>query len=699
MSSTPENISSALRRLEARLLSVLFAFGVGRLTALSCGLVVTLYLLDRAFEPPREVRLMLAAAALCWLVWRLRQWLWKPLRSRPARRDLASMWERSHPQLGGLLSTSVELPEDREGISPELLQEVQRRAAQLEVELKPSTAAPGGRALRSALLGCLCLLGLSGAAWWQPLEAEIFFKRLRGQDLSWPRETTLVLLPPGVDGMVNNTNPTNQDYLLHGLGDDHWELQLATGTQVVLRVRADGVIPEQLVATVSGEARRMRKLGGGEFVLRLPPLKEELEIEFRGGDDQNGSPFLHLIPGNAPAIKDWLVEISPPAYTGILSSSSQQREFRVADKTAFAVGFKLGAGGKVELQRPDGSQEVLAADTDGIFSFKQMASGSGECVIKVTGLDGFANARAAVLSWQAQRDHNPEPGFAFPNTAWTTVPGGTIPLLLTASDDFGLVELRLDTFVPEQPGLLTFESGSKQWQGFLRISVPMPTAADNAEEAVRTRFLLSALDAAPPAGQMQQSRSPWIEVVPPLTLEERHLDRIIRVREKIEGVLSLADEISSRRNQPGAGRRMLRRMERIGFELESVLLERLYAQLDPASEQATALLDNLLSSSAPRTGDVSATLAETTPPGRSGMMFNLASAAIAIARGPANKTAELLATGEDATAAAAETAVQLRQMLNVLLEWEDFQSAINMLRDLLERQRSLHLRTQEASGD
>ena len=40
----------------------------------------------------------------------------------------------------------------------------------------------------------------------------------------------------------------------------------------------------------------------------------------------------------------------------------------------------------------------------------------------------------------------------------------------------------------------------------------------------------------------------------------------------------------------------------------------------------------------------------------------------------------------------------LEAVLEDLLAWEDFQSAVDLLRGLLDRQRNLYLRTQEASG-
>ena len=53
---------------------------------------------------------------------------------------------------------------------------------------------------------------------------------------------------------------------------------------------------------------------------------------------------------------------------------------------------------------------------------------------------------------------------------------------------------------------------------------------------------------------------------------------------------------------------------------------------------------------------------------------------------------------EDPVPAAEELKTALEAVLEDLLAWEDFQSAVDLLRGLLDRQRNLYLRTQEASG-
>jgi hypothetical protein len=60
------------------------------------------------------------------------------------------------------------------------------------------------------------------------------------------------------------------------------------------------------------------------------------------------------------------------------------------------------------------------------------------------------------------------------------------------------------------------------------------------------------------------------------------------------------------------------------------------------------------------------------------------------------EAAALAAT--DPRPAARALIADLDRVLEILTVWEDYQSALNLLRDLIQRQREILLRTQEVSG-
>jgi hypothetical protein len=63
-----------------------------------------------------------------------------------------------------------------------------------------------------------------------------------------------------------------------------------------------------------------------------------------------------------------------------------------------------------------------------------------------------------------------------------------------------------------------------------------------------------------------------------------------------------------------------------------------------------------------------------------------------------NELLRTLDSGKDSQQSATLLEMELRSMLEALLEWEDFKSAIDLLRGLLERQRAIHLQTIESAN-
>ncbi|RMH04659.1 MAG: hypothetical protein D6702_02680 [Planctomycetota bacterium] len=689
----PAEVRRILRRLEARTLALLLAWGVGRLALAAALLLAGLYLADRAFEPPAPVRLVLAAGALLLFVARLRRLLLLPLRRRPSRRDLAAMWERSHPELRGLLATAVELPEAPPGTSAALLARVHEQVRDRLGALDERRAAPSGRARRSALRGLGAVLLLAGLAWRFPAEAEVFLARLAGGERAWPGDTELVLLPPFLAG---GEAPPLED-----LGGGRFRLAVANGSLLTLRVRAEGKVPERVLARDAGGERPMRPIGGGEFVLRLPPLAGRQEITFRGGDDTDGRPSLLLAGGDAPALRDWTVRVEPPAYTDRPAEDSPLAEFRVPAGTVLTARFRTDpVAERVLVRSLTGDHGEADRQADGWWSFRVEATGSGEAILETVGGDGFRNPRAGVLRWQADPDRPPRASFLWPDEAWATVAGGTVPLVVEAEDDYGLAEAELLVGEDGESEPLALGGG-----GRLFLARPAPAPPDGAAESgatTRLRFLLRALDAAPPAGQETVARSPWVEVLGAEAFEARHAQRMVRAREKVERLLDRTEALLA--PEPSAPRPQARRIEReigdLERDLERVLLERIYAGLDPEAEVLRPALDRLLASAPPAPGEVATavTAGGVRPLDRAGLLLDLARAAEAARTGPAAALLAAVEEGNDPIPPATELRGQLQEMLDILLAWEDLQSAVDLLRSLLDRQRALYLRTKEASA-
>ncbi|MFQ5749554.1 MAG: hypothetical protein ACE5H3_08870, partial [Planctomycetota bacterium] len=636
---TSESIHRALGALEGRLLTVFLVHGAGRILAGLGGMLLGLYLLDRLFAPPPAVRVVLGLAALGLFLFQVRLHLWTPLRRRPSPRDLAALWERTHPGLGDRLATVVEMPQAPPGTSAALLARVFEGTGQAMEALDPRTAVPSGRARRSALagLGVLALLlGLSALA---PTEAGIFFQRLFGGNAHWPRDTTLVLLPPFAEGQNEGTDPERT-------GPEKYRLSIARGTVLTLRIRAQGVVPEKVTARGNRISRLMRPLGGGEFVLRLPPLQKETTWAFSGGDDEDGLPRLDLIPGVAPSVVDWSVGVFPPAYTGRPEDHSTASEFRVPQGTRLTVRFRADRPvARAATADLEGSLRNLQAGAAGFYSFSVEAEASGERLILLEGRDGFRDARAGLLRWSALPDRPPRLRFELPDQRWITVPGGAVAVLLSAQDDYGLQQATLGEEGRDDPQAIPFDSG---YRSLLHFQVLHP-AAENGASALepgasrRLRLQARALDGAEPQPHATEALSPWIEIVPREVFEERLADRMSRAREVVERIQThTRDLLDGDLQEPprSTARRILRDLEGLQVDLERALLERLYAGLDHETSPSLEVLDRVLAEGVPEPGGIVKALDEggAPPPlDRSGLLLDLGKLVTSTRLGPAEE--------------------------------------------------------------
>jgi hypothetical protein len=697
-SKLPTGISALLRSFEQRLLWLLLVFGVGQILLTAGSILILLYGLDRLFQPPAWFRLVLLALALFYLVRASLRSLWRPLSQRPEQHDLAALLERHHPGLRDLLATAVERDVIHPNESPQLKQAVAERAELAVAKVDLRTAAPSGTARRSAFRGSALSVALLAMALLAPTEAGIFFQRLVGKDVAWPQQTQLLMLAPYSASSGESLDLTQLD-------SNHYELHVSRGTTVNLRVRAEGEVPEQVFAMGSLGKRAMQPMGGGEFVLRLPSVDVDSSWSFIGGDDEDGSPFLDLRPGNPPAITDWQVTVNAPEYTGLAQQVSQSNEFRVPQNSRMTLDFAADLPvAKAWMRRLDGTREELVA-ADGSWSYPFTAETSGEFAFELEGTDGFLNRHAGMLRWTAEPDHAPRINFLFPDRRWTTVSEAKVPLLFAASDDYGLNRIELSLSDQGEPWTPEFKRGARDWNHFELITAPLPSAEGFGAD-YRMRVEATAHDFAEPFAQAGDGTSPWIQVLSAASFEQNLAEQMVRVRERVADQMTrlqplLADQAPGSQEASAAARRIDRELDGLLRDLEYALLERIYSGLDRSSGGLQAALNQVVELGPPAPGaTIDALSAPGVPPvlDRAGLLMQLAKTARSTKQGPSQALRAATAAGSEYGPAAADLQDGLQTMLDALLAWEDYQSAVNLLRGLLDRQRGLYLRTLEASG-
>ncbi len=687
MSSKPKlpvAVRRALAALERRELARRLWLGIGKTAAIWVGFVLSLYLLDRLLALPFAMRALLGTAALGWGSTLTHQFLWRPLRKRPSKADLAKRYEHTHPELNDCFSTAVDFANDHGHASPDLVAATTRIAEIIAPSVRPHRAVSMGRARQSFWLGLSAVAVLTLSAILAPTESSIFFHRLAGGESPWPSATALRLLAVHIPGQEQPLLPIE-------VHPGQFQLSLPEGSEPLIRIRAEGVIPERVQLHGLTSPRAMRGSGGGLFRLRLAPIRQQTQLHFTGGDDTDGTPSLQLIPIQSPRVQNWAWSIHPPSYTGEPAFSGEGHVARAPIHSTCEIRFQTKPIDAQVWVVQGESLSPLEKGSDGFRKHSFSLTEAGRLDIAVQGEHDFRDPRAASLTWEVIPDRKPQVRFLYPPTAWSLVPGGEIPLVLEASDDRKLTAVQLtslnDSIEPLSVDLLSTFQGSS---GSAFIPQLVPESSNGV-----LRLQLSAKDSAPRhsadgGSVMSQTSSPIWDVLPPEIYEPHFASRMSQIRVALENALELARTLAEEPSDATPSkatlqmrRRLARQFDSVLAQAEALLIERIFTPIDPLVMPSRKLLGNLLLGGNPAPGAVADafTSTSTRPGGRSGMLTEIVLALAVVRRQPE-----------------AQWIVGLESVLESLLAWEDFQGAVDLLRELVQRQQNLLLRTQEVSG-
>jgi len=676
-----------LRKLRQRIRRLFFLWGFGHLIWVSFALLLNLYIIDRLFNPPLFVRLTLEGATLCLWLLRIKKVLWNPLRKPFALKDLSALLERKFPHLEDRLSTSVQLCQKPRDCSIELLEEVGKEAKELLHQLPIHTVTPSKAAWKQAKWGTLSLGVFLSLAFLFPQENSVFWGRLWGQPLSWPGATHLVLLPL----RASDGTPLPE---IRRIGSEHYECLIPKNTPLDVRILAEGRSPETVWLQSERLQRRFKSFGGRQFQISLPGQTQPMTLSFSGGDDTDGFPKLDLIPGIAPSMQNWSLTLTPPNYTERPKEISNAHEIRVLEGTVIQISFQTDLPvSEVQQQQGDTTQTLNLQGK--IFSTTLTVRKDGEVTFHLLGADGFPRSQAGHLQWTVLNDHPPHIFLPWPPRTWRTVKGAVIPLVLHCEDDFGLQSLQLHP-LPWDANLLTNQA--HQW-----VPVPASLLSDLPQAqfpAPGVPLEVVATDNRMPKNQSSSQKSPAIQITSKEQMSQLLAEQMQTLREELERIDQALLPFESTTPPPNASvvsRRFLRRTQSLLVHLETSFVELVFATPEEKFLQGKLALQKILLRGTPKKGDITRSMKPEITNSfdeQLHLVLNLARRTAALVDGPAtNLVAESRQSKADLNKVAKEFRRQIHGMLDILVAWEDFESAIRLLRTMLDRQRDLHRRT------
>jgi hypothetical protein len=312
---TPElapALESILARLRRRIRAYVWADGVAAVLVLLAAAFWVSLAFDWLFEPPRALRVVLLVALGGGLLYVVYRYLAARLVVRLRNRNMALLLERRFRQFHDSLLTAVELseqPEHAAEFNPDMLARVRREAAERAADVDLGDVLNARPLVRRISLAVALLAAIAVFAVAAPSALGTWARRsLLLSDELWPRRTHLAVEGFDADGRV----------------------KIARGSDWDLAVKADAApgrdIPEIVevrYSTLEGARGRENMSregvvapGEAPFQLYAYTFKSvlaPLEFYVAGGDARSGPYYLDVV--DSPTISRMMLRCEYPAYT------------------------------------------------------------------------------------------------------------------------------------------------------------------------------------------------------------------------------------------------------------------------------------------------------------------------------------------------------------------------------------------------
>jgi hypothetical protein len=410
---------------------------------------------------------------------------------------IARLLESRNPDLGSKLVNILQLDEESHSES----------AAPLTRELARRAVEDAEKALDLPALPPLARESTLPRRRWQALSAIAVLTILSLAGGHHVRQQWLRFLDPYGDHPPFSL--TRLEILQPAAGD-----KVLYGASRLIEVRASGHQPKELFLTARPAAGSMSPVtlplaarGDGTFVTRLENIREPLELTAHKADGSTRSHRRMLEVVLTPQLGTSVVRIEPPAYTGQPPREIPYRftalqllegtriVFRVASNRPLGMGSLM-----FECEGEENRTIPLAPLAEGppdaaVAAFDAMKS--GRFTFAIADVEGNAASETPTAPLTITRDLAPAIALTVPEQDAMIVEGLELPVIVDATDDYGLRSVRLhvglnDRFQQIEPA--TFETPDTRRH---RLNHPLDLAKLAARAGDRIVLFAEAVDTRP----------------------------------------------------------------------------------------------------------------------------------------------------------------------------------------------------------
>jgi hypothetical protein len=444
-SGLPDAVRSVLDAVRRRIRAYVWLQGIA-LVVLVLGVAFWFGLaMDRMFEPSPGVRqagMLLLAMATAYVAWR---YVLRRIFVSISDASAAALLERKFPALKEHLLTAVDVaarPDRAAAFHPQLVRETQQSAVQAVAEVRPDELFNRGPLLRAIVAAVLVVASIGVFALASREAFAFWLERIALSEQPWPRRVHLQVVGFPVDETGQRSTKVARD--------DDFELLVHASTagfqppeEVEIRFRlADGRRGRDTMIRV-GEAETSSQ----EYQLfryQFKRVAADMEFDVVGGDDRVRDLRLHIV--ERPELFAIELECVYPDYL-----ARERRRLPVTGGMRIPEGARLvlHAGStkpllsasihKASSNEADDAKLNFAAEPQTKLQWEYGTLTVDDVLrVTVTDTDGVASREPYRISLATVRDETPQVAIRLAGIGTAITPDATMPVVGKITDDYGL---------------------------------------------------------------------------------------------------------------------------------------------------------------------------------------------------------------------------------------------------------------------
>jgi hypothetical protein len=684
-----EALLERLRHVRTHARRLFFLYGIAWTLSALAAFVCASYVADRYIpDLPAAVRLVFLSAGLAAVGYAAFRHVVYPLKTKIVEDDIALALERQFPQYKDRLISVIQLSRDPGGEkfnSPVMLDALKKETLELSGRMDfHSVLMPAGavRFFAVSVVAALAIVGY-GAAY--PQNARIWFNRILGGSARWPKSTFITV--------------------------ENFKRVVAKGDDVSIVARIGGKIPSrvQIHYTLKDTGERIERMARvpntDQFKFDFPKIADSLDFYVTGGGDETDRFSIEAL--TPPAIERIRVWYKFPAYTRLKDTEASRPEEGGNVKAPLGTEVTILAtanvpleGARLHVGRRGAEQTFPAAvtkDESGTPAVRcsLVVQGDSEYSIGLRAVNTLENRDPIRYDIRALIDAAPVLKVIEPGADKLVTVRAVMPIVVVASDDYGLSRLEmvykfLNKEGPEMAVQLVQgldETTQKKAQSDYRFEI----AGVGAKEGdVIVYFFRAADNNLVPGPNVTTSRPFHFTVVAQNELEQRLEEKIMSLKGDLEGHAKRQDEIKNstqKLTDDMKNKNAIEKAERDGIMKSANEQKQLTQKLERAAREVDDVLKDVRNNNL---WDVQT--AEKIEASRN----ELAEASAASSPQAAtllSQAANIPDAGErdarfkDAQKMEQLTSDGIARALDKIKEWEDYQTVVRIVREIIEIQR------------